>query len=492
MIKSNSLYMKGLSLIVLLAILPAALWAQVIRGQVFLDKNENQTRDKGERGIRQVWVSNGADMVQTDRKGYYSITAKPGQSIFPILPSDYTTSTKQAAQRGNAAFYYLDPQLADLPTEVNFALKAEKQAETFRIGAIGDVQVDNQEEFSYAARSILQELSQREDLAFNIILGDLVNNNMDLLAPLKSAFAGLPMPSWTLMGNHDRNVDHAGSMDDVFNRNFGADTYAFNYAQVHFIILNNIYATGRRSYEGRISEDQLEFLKNDLQQIDKETTVVISQHIPMAQTRNKAEVLALLEGFKQVLFLSGHTHQIHRYSYENKAIHELGAGATCGTWWRGEKNAAGIPDALMQDGSPRGYFVVEFNQGDYRFRYKGVGLDAHKQMALYTDSTKRKVIVNVYGGSAQTQVHMQIDSLDDITLERRRQVDPRVVQLVKRYKEKIYPTPGSTRIPLGNRPSSHIWEAMLPESLKPGMHKVIIRAEDAYGYQVSQVFFLEK
>ena len=471
----------------------SSLQAQVIQGRVFLDKNANQVQDKGEKGIARVWVSNGLDLVPTDKQGRFQIEAEPGQSIFPILPSGYGFTLEDPKYRGNAGFYYLDPQKQYGDTlALNFALKQVAQSSSFRIGAIGDIQVDNQEEFSYASRSILQELAQREDLDFTIFLGDLVNDNMGLLAPLKATLETLPMPSWTLVGNHDRNVEQPQAMDDVFNRNFGADTYAFNYGQVHFIVLNNIYATGRRSYEGRISEDQLTFLKNDLQQVDPHTTVVISQHIPMAQTRNKDAVIALLEGFENVLFLSGHTHQVHRYTYDRPGMQELGAGATCGTWWRGEKDAEGIPDAIMQDGTPRGYFVLDFDHGKYSLRFKGVGMDAYKQMAFYTDKETQRAIVNVYGGSRQTQVRMRIDSLPWVALEQRRQVDPRVAELVQRNRAGIYPTEGNTRIPLGNRPSSHIWEAKLPENLEAGMHQVHIEAKDAYGFQATQVFYLEQ
>ncbi|NGM65119.1 metallophosphoesterase family protein [Sphingobacterium sp. SGR-19] len=70
----------------------------------------------------------------------------------------------------------------------------------------------------------------------------------------------LPASSWTLVGNHDRNTANTAHMEDHFNQHFGASTYAFNYGGVHFIVLNNVFSTGKRSYEGRVSDDQLQLM----------------------------------------------------------------------------------------------------------------------------------------------------------------------------------------------------------------------------------------
>ena len=51
----------------------------------------------------------------------------------------------------------------------------------FNIAAIGDVQVSDQEELGFAAKSIFSELLERNDIDFNLVLGDLVNSNMDIL-----------------------------------------------------------------------------------------------------------------------------------------------------------------------------------------------------------------------------------------------------------------------------------------------------------------------
>ena len=78
-------------------------------------------------------------------------------------------------------------------------------------------------------------------------------------------------------------------------------------------------------------------------------------------------------------------HQVERNFLHGQdvCVHELVTGASCGFWWVGEKDWEGIPSALMQCGTPRNYFVFDFTEKDYSFRYKGIGMDASRQMNIW-------------------------------------------------------------------------------------------------------------
>lgn len=463
----------------------------IIRGSVFLDRNENGLQDKGEKGLRTILISNGKEIVCTDKKGLYEIEAVRGQSIFPILPSGYGFAQK-GNNIGNANYVYLDPSVDSIASiNIPFGLKKIVTSSSFTIGAIGDVQVDNEEELSYASSSVLQELAQRHDLAFNIFLGDLVNDNMSLLPKVKSALQKIATPSWTLVGNHDRNTVNQSHMSDIFNRIFGADTYSFNYSGVHFIVLNNVFSTGKNGYEGRVSEEQIQFLKNDLAYVPSHVPVVLSQHIPMAHTRNRKEVIDLLIPYRRVLLLSGHTHQVTRHFFGHPNIHELGAGASCGNWWTGEKDLEGIPHALMQCGTPRGYFTVHFQDGNYELKYKGVGLDANKWMSVNVDSLD--LIANIYAGSDSTKVKVQFENGNWREMQPDRRVDPTVQQIIQRNRSKIYPLTGTRVNPLGKRNSPHIWKISIPSELstiEKENCRIRISVSDNYGVNFIQELFL--
>lgn len=462
----------------------------IVKGQVFYDVNKNGIHDTKEKGLKNILISNGKDIVKTDKNGFYSITANIGESIFPILPSEYTWS-KSKSKVINANYLYLDPNQAVVKDTISWHVPAFKSeiSKSFSVGAIGDIQVDNAEELNYAAKSIFSELHNRDDIRFNLMLGDLVNDKPELLPMMHDMMDGLPSSSWTLVGNHDRNVDNPLFMNDAFNRINGSDNYAFNYGKIHFIVLNNIFPTDKKSYEGRLTDKQLQFLKNDLSYVSKEKTIVISQHIPMVATKNKAEILDLLKDYANVLILSGHTHTVNRYFFNHPNIQELGVGASCGNWWRGEKNTEGIPSALMQCGAPRGYFVIDFNDDKYNFRFKGIGLDDSKQMALTTDSNR--IIVNVFGGGDSTNVAIKIDNGDWMKMTHKREIDPTVLNIVDLNHSKVYPTKGNTVNPLRKRFSSHIWEVANPKTSSfPKKSEILVKAQDRFGLNVEEKFLL--
>lgn len=487
--KKKIIQLSSLILFFTLTVQLTTLAQQTVSGHFYFDKNKNGKLDANERGLKNLLVSNGIEIVKTNKNGKFEIPIKKGQSIFPILPSEYKIVGEDISKVQNANFYYFHPDSAfSAEKKCNFLIQSQTVNNNFKIGAIGDIQVDNTEELGFAAKSIGNELANSKDIDFNIILGDLVNDKMELLSPVKDLLESLPTDSWTLIGNHDRDVSKEEAMNNVFNLHFGADNYAFNQGRIHFIVLNNVFPTGKRTYEGRITDAQLQFIKNDLSHVDKDRTIVISQHIPMYATRNRDELFKLLDGYKNVLVLSGHTHVVSRHFYNNGTIHEIGAGATCGTWWRGEKNSEGIPDAVMQCGSPRGYFIIDFDDNNYSFQYKGVGLDESKQIRTSLDSNR--LVVNVFGGSDSTSVQYQINDGEWTSMMKDRIADLYVKSIVDKNKSKAFPTGNNTVLPLRERASSHIWTATINSNVCKQMMLVKIKAQDRFGFSTEEQFML--
>lgn len=474
-------------------------WAQqsqeVIHGTIFNDKNKNGVQDSNEKGISGIEVSNGETIVVTDCKGEFVLDMLPGWSVFPILPSNYTFS-KGVVE--NSLFYYWDPSLSLVKT-VKFGIHKTRVGNHFTVNAIGDVQVGNWEELNYASRSLFSELLAGSSMSTNLFLGDLVNNNLTLFSPLKQMISRLPMKSWTVIGNHDRDADTVRINQEVtYNNSWGASYYAFNKGNVHFIVLNNVYGTGMRSYKGRISERQLNFLKNDLKRVSLSKQLVICMHIPLFVTENRNELLSLLAGRGNVLVLSGHLHQVQRSITEGNGvtIHELVAGASCGFWWVGEKDQEGVPSALMQCGTPRNYFVFDFTKDSYTFHYKGIGKDSSKNMNIWVagaDSlsnsirflTPKKagdVLITVYGGSLYTNVRCKIDGGEWVPCKHVEEMDPNVARIMTWNHLKVYPTKFSRLNPYRNRPSQQVWSIKLPTECKQGVHSLEVEAADKWGF----------
>ena len=131
---------------------------------------------------------------------------------------------------------------------------------------------------------------------------------------------------------------------------------------------------------------------------------------------------------KELLLVSGHTHQVRRGDADAgwKAGGGLVVGAACGSWWRGFKDAAGIPDALMNCGSPRGYFVCDFRKSGYSLAYQRIGVPAEAidstavtpgTFASLGTVSDGRLAVNVYGGSKEGTVRIRSGSRT-LTLER--------------------------------------------------------------------------
>ena len=62
-----------------------------VTGYVFQDSNGNQVMDNNEKGLPDVCVSNGIEVVKTDVKGKYSLIVTNDIIIFVIKPRGYMT-----------------------------------------------------------------------------------------------------------------------------------------------------------------------------------------------------------------------------------------------------------------------------------------------------------------------------------------------------------------------------------------------------------------
>ena len=471
---------------------PVATPTETVSGTVFDDRNGNGIRDNGERGLKDILVSNGDTIVRTDRQGRYELPYVEGASVMPILPADYTMSGSRVV---NANFSYRSGH-------ADFALVKKKVNRRFRLNAIGDVQVGNYQELDYATRTLWPELLAPDGGAtpsVNLFLGDLVNNNLKLYGDLRTLMEQLPQQTWTVLGNHDRDVDTVRwQQTRTYNEVFGADMYAFNEGRVHFIILNNVYGDGARGYRGRLSARQLRFVEQDLKYVPHDRLIVLSMHIPLAHTRNRGELLKLLEGRGDVLAVTGHMHQVGRFFHQGEGVrvHELSAGASCGFWWVGEKDADGVPSALQQCGTPRNYFVLDFDDTRYTLRCKAVDRDERHQMTIHVsgidtldtrirdmkDVPDGQLMMTVYGGCDSTTVRCRIDGGEWLACQKTKMIDPNVARIREMNLLKAYPTAYNRMNPLRHRESHQVWTLELPEAYRQGAHTVEVEAADRWGF----------
>lgn len=90
---------------------------------------------------------------------------------------------------------------------MDFAIKKISVSDNFSFAAVGDVQVDDIQEIKYTNQTFVSEMLGRNDLDFNLFLGDLVNEKPQLMYDVKSMIEQLSAFSWTVYGNHDRLIE---------------------------------------------------------------------------------------------------------------------------------------------------------------------------------------------------------------------------------------------------------------------------------------------
>ena len=509
-----------LSLIVFLAAAPFNLESKKNAGGiVFEDTNQNGIFDKGEKGIPNVVVSNQYDVIETDEKGQFRLPISKESIIFVTKPTGYDIPLDD---NNFPRFYYIHqpagspaglkykgiPPTGKLPRSIDFPLIKGKTGDSFNVIVMGDPQTAAPEELAYYRDDVVAGLIGT-DARFYLGLGDIMYNDLDLSEKMNRLVGKIGIPVYHVMGNHDMNfqVPDEKYEAETFKRLHGPDYYSFNYGKVHFVVLNSVKYKGwdkeknkNGSYIGFIHERQLAWLKNDLTFVPGDYLVVLAMHIPVFSEMygdernmivNRDALFKVLEDRKHLLALAGHMHYVEYLEFNEKTgwnvkapFPSLTAGAGCGTWWHGPKDARGIPLGICTDGTPNGYFRFTFTGSRFNYRFCAPDASPHKQMRINSptgtlslqDLEDRKVTinVNVFAGTPHTVVTCELDNGPETSMKRTIMNDPFFTRVINenpdKYKEWMEPTL-----------CPHIWTAPFPGSLKPGIHHLKVTTKDRQG-----------
>ena len=498
---------------ILLLLSPLAAWADSpASGRVYLDANGNGRRDAGEAGVAGVKVSNGRDIALTDAAGRYRITLRDGDTLFVIKPPGYRFPTSAAGlpafwahhfPKGSQTLRYgrIAPGSA-LRAQFALHVDAGEDGSPFEVLVITDPQTKNARELDYYARSIVAPAARHAGIALGMTLGDLVDDALDLHAGFNEANKALNLPWLHAPGNHDIDFDVQDDADSLTNyrRSFGPDTVAWERPGHAFIALDDvIYRPGQKpAYVGGFREDQFRFLENYLAALTPETRVVVSLHIPLFDDpgetfrhADRARLFALLERFREPLILSSHTHsQRHHFhgpeSGWNGALplHEYNVGAACGGYWSGLRDAEGLPDARMEDGTPNGYAIVRFGES-VTTRYHASRARDDLRIGLSSPGPLRRgaypaypVVANVYGAEPDGVVEVRIDGGDCRPMARVDEPDPQLAA-INIDDARAQDLRAFDRAVVA-RSGKHLWAANVPTDLEAGEHQVEVRARSRF------------
>ena len=378
-----------------------------------------------------------------------------------------------------------------------------------RVLVFGDPQVKSAREVDYYRRDIVEPLRGRHGAQLGITLGDVVDDVPALHPVVKAETARLGIPWLYAPGNHDVDpdaTDDAGSLRS-FNREIGPDTFIRETGLANFVVLDDVIVLpGRKpAYIGGFREDQFLLLEARLPKLRKDRLLVLAMHIPLFEEAGKdsfrdedrARLFALLQPFPHVLVLSAHSHaQRHVFhdaddGWQGAApLHEYNVGAACGSYWSGVEDAAGIPDAMMADGTPNGYAVLTVKPGgDYALAWHNARDATDSQIGLHAPKVLRRgaypawgVFANVYMGMDDTRVEYRVDDGEWMPMRQVLQPDPAL--LVENMRDDLAEAlRGYDRSPEAE-PSPHLWRAALPTKLEAGEHRIEVRAFDRWRGEV--------
>lgn len=387
--------------------------------------------------------------------------------------------------------------------------RAHAGEQAFRVLVFADPQVKSMQDVDYYRRDIVEPLRGRHGARLGISLGDIVDDVPAMYPAVKTETARLGIPWLYAPGNHDVDADatdDAGSLR-TFQREIGPDTLVRETPLANFVVLDDVIALpGRKpAYIGGFREDQFALLEARLPRLRKDRLLVVAMHIPLFEDAgrdsfrdaDRTRLFGLLKAFPHVLVLSAHSHAQRHVFHDAAAgwqgaspLHEYNVGASCGSYWSGAKDAAGIPDATMADGTPNGYAVLTVQPGGgYALAWHNARDAADAQIGLHAPKVLRRgaypawgVYANVYMGMDDSRVDYRIDGGEWMPMKKVLQPDPAL--LAENMRDDATETlRGYDRSPEAE-PSHHLWRGALPTKLAPGEHRIEVRAVDRWRGEV--------
>ena len=339
-----------------------------------------------ERGLSDVSVSNGEEIVQTDSLGQYTLQVEPEQHrfVFVTVPNGFEPTD---------AFFQPTKTWTDSHDEVNFELQpaSQKVAETFSLAHISDTHVVVSEGRLTEGKLLAQDLQMLIEIAepdLIIASGDLTNlGEHQELESYRKAIQTVEIPIFSLFGGHDgneeRRVDNAIK---PFTRHYedvlGPTYYSFDWGGRHFIL----YPTEDHFFSAKDIQRKEHWFWQDIARQPNDREIIIILHTPPT-----IGFLEQLSRYNVSLVLYGHWHSSKVFKY--KKIIVAATQSFC---------FGGI------DTTPRGYRLVRFNPDGIQMELKA--LSEANLPTLKSDSREEIQLDERSGKKLHLRWHKQLDT----------------------------------------------------------------------------------
>ena len=354
----------------------------------------------GDKPLKGVVISDGVEVVATNADGVYQMkSAKKYGYVFISVPSGYEVAT-EGVLPSNHVFLKENASTAE---RVDFRVFEAGDQTNHTMLVFGDMHLAGGRkddtrwfrEFCLEVNDYLK--SHKSDKIYALTLGDMTwdyywyDRSYQFTQYLNDVKQVGDLTIFHTIGNHDHDMNLPGDFQNAvqFTREVAPDFYSFNIGKVHYVVLDNILSTSKgggkdgRKYNELVTNEELAWLAKDLSYVPKSTPVVVTMHATTANLDTEANRTALFNcfsGFSQVHFLTGHTHQIANRKSSNWYDHNC--GAICADWWDCVSNSEGRVH-IGTDGAPGGYEIFNITGTEFKWQFKGTGLDNDIQFRTY-------------------------------------------------------------------------------------------------------------
>jgi hypothetical protein len=512
-----------------------------------------RVHDEAGKPIAEVLVSNGRDVVASDQDGAWSLSVRPGESLFVIKPTGWTVPVDPVTQLPRYTYLHVPdgtPAAAGLrfagvaptgplPASIDFTLRRQDEPTRFNALLFTDPQPESLAELGFVRDDVVAQLAglpAEINPAFGITTGDLMFDDLSWYERYNRILATAGLPWWNVCGNHDMNFEAPDNnlSRETFKRVFGARYAAFQYGGVTFLLLDNVEYSGFDAqrpngggrYRGFFGETQLGFVQRLLAHVPRDSLVVSCFHIPLRTlagtepanaTVDAAAFLQAISSHPNSASFCGHTHTNEHYyltqadGFGGGTHHHHIMAAVSGSWWSGPFDERGIPVAVQTDGTPNGFHIlsVEGNQcrtalvpaRDPERAPLRIMLDGtmHRDLEVDRDVPMGRLLRGPIRLASVGSTRVVVNLFDGGPRSKvEMQVGPGAalamapVVRADPFVQELYARNAATKKPWVQAGlSSHIWQANLPADLPAGTHRIDVRATDEHGRAHQAIMVLE-
>lgn len=362
---------------------------------------------KGDDGkaLEGVVVSDGLNCVKTDKEGRYYLPADLSKAEYVMVstPSNYSAPVED----GHACFW---KWLKDSSKEsngkysVDFTLNKISNPNRYSVFIFADPQPRGRtagyDKIAYHSLDCCDDmyLDMKEYAAtrksypvYGIGLGDIVHRDLSLLPQYRNGMAATGVTTYNVIGNHDQG-NKTNLSDPEASRPYeeimGPTNYSFNLGNMHYLMLDNMMVQANKPADEcatGLTDDIWKWVQNDLKHVPLDTPLMVCAHSPMMRTESGSnrsgshlgELRNLLSKYKKAYVWAGHTHTSFNYvDKDNPVIETHTVSRVTGALWTNEY--------LGANGTPRGYIVFDYDNGDVSWKFKPLYYQKGSYVGNYT------------------------------------------------------------------------------------------------------------